>query len=96
MNVIHGCLVTVFCLLSLGLPNTLSAASPEKPAMQEVSTLLAEHTRELSRDLRQIRREIAALRAEMSRPGIREVFTGVGYIFGLFGVAAFVAARRRE
>ncbi len=96
MNVFQGCLLAVFCLLSLGLPNTVSAASPEKPAIQEVLALLEEHKSELSRDLRQIRREIAALRADLDQPGIREVFAGVGYIFGLFGVAAFVAARRRE
>jgi len=26
---------------------------------------------------------------------MKEVFAGIGYIAGLFGVAAFVAARRR-
>jgi hypothetical protein len=40
--------------------------------------------------------EIAALRADLEKPGIKDVFAGIGYIFGLFGAAAFVAARRKE
>lgn len=39
--------------------------------------------------------EIAALRADLAEPGVKDIFAGVGYIFGLFGVAAFVAARRK-
>ena len=96
MNVFQGCLLTIFfCLLPLGSPNALSAVSPETSARQEVKALLQEHNRELSRDLRKVRREIAALRADLNQPGIKEVFAGVGYIFGLFGVAAFVASRRK-
>ncbi len=97
MKVLQRCLLLFFfCLLPLGSPKALSAVSPERPVMQEVTAQLQEHTRELSRDLRMVRREIAALRADLNQPGIKEVFAGVGYIFGLFGVAAFAAARRRE
>lgn len=30
------------------------------------------------------------------QPGIGGIFAGIGYIFGLFGAAALVAACRRE
>ena len=50
----------------------------------------------LSVDLRRIYREIAALRADFNKPGMREIFGGLGYIAGLFGVAAFVASRRKD
>ncbi|MHB1397793.1 MAG: hypothetical protein ACYDAI_00435 [Trichloromonadaceae bacterium] len=50
---------------------------------------------QLAAELRRIHREIAALRADLAQPGIKEVFSGLGYILGLFGVAAFVAARRK-
>jgi nickel transport protein len=61
-----------------------------------VITLLKEQNSALSRDLRRIHREIAALRADLDEPGMKEVFAGIGYIVGLFGMAAFAAARRRR
>lgn len=51
---------------------------------------------QLAAELRRIHREIAALRADLDQPGLQEVFSGLGYILGLFGVAAFVASRRKE
>ena len=50
----------------------------------------------MSGELRRIQREIAALRADLDKPRLKDVFAGIGYIFGLFGVAAYVAARRKE
>ena len=63
---------------------------------QAVVTLLKEQNSKLSSDLRRIQREIAALRADLDKPGMKDVFSGIGYIFGLFGVAAYVASRRKN
>jgi hypothetical protein len=63
---------------------------------QTVIEVLKEQNDKLSADLRRIQREIAALRADLGKPGVKDVFAGVGYIFGLFGVAAYVASRRKE
>jgi nickel transport protein len=89
-------LTAILCVLLAGWPGPLPAQAAPADNPQEVVKLLKEHNRELSRDLRRIQREIAALRADLGGPGIKDVFAGIGYIFGLFGVAAFVAARRRE
>jgi nickel transport protein len=62
----------------------------------EVIALLKVQNSELANDIRQIHREIAALRADLDEPGMKEVFAGIGYIVGLFGMAAFAAARRRR
>ncbi|MFY9944370.1 MAG: hypothetical protein WAK57_19535 [Desulfobacterales bacterium] len=62
----------------------------------ELATLLAEQNSSLTRELRRIQREIAALRADLGKPGFQEIFGGIGYIFGIFGTAAFVASRRRD
>lgn len=83
-----------FCLL--GLPGALFAQSPGDPAPEAVAELLKAQNSKLSGDLRRIQREIAALRADLAKPGLKDVFAGIGYIFGLFGVAAYVAARRKE
>ena len=89
-------LTAILCVLLAGWPGPLPAHTAPADTPQEVVKLLKEHNRELSRDLRRIQREIAALKAELDKPGIKDVFAGVGYIFGLFGVAAFVASRRKD
>ncbi len=80
----------------IGMPGPARAESPEAQPPPDPAALLAEQNAALSRDLRRIHRELAALRADMSRPGLQEVFAGIGYIMGLFGAAAFAASRRRD
>lgn len=86
----------LLCFVLAGLPGSLFAQSPAEENPQAVITLLREQHGKLSGDLRRIHREIAALRADINQPGIKDVFAGIGYILGLFGTAAFVAARRKE
>jgi len=97
MKIIHRVLmVIVLGLFLAGLPSSLPAQTPPKESSQEIVALLKEQNSKLSNDLRRIQREIAALRADFDKPGIKDVFGGIGYIFGLFGIAAFVASRRKE
>ncbi|MBA2880087.1 nickel transport protein [Desulfosalsimonas propionicica] len=87
----------IFGLLVLlaAAPGPTCAQSPQKTDKKAVVELLEEQNRQLSQEIRQVRREIAALGARMDEPGIREVFAGIGYILGLFGAAALAAARRK-
>lgn len=97
MKIIHRALmVVVLGLFLAGLPSSLLAQAPPKDSSPEIVALLKEQNSKLSSDLRRIQREIAALRADLDKPGFKEVFAGIGYIFGLLGVAAFVASRRKE
>jgi hypothetical protein len=91
-----GILIGILWLFLAGLPGSLPAQTPPKESAHEVVMLLKEQNSKLSNDLRRIHREIAALRADLDKPGIKDVFAGIGYIFGMFGTAAFVAARRKE
>jgi nickel transport protein len=84
----------LWCLMSFPVSSHAETAVPENGS--ELVTLLKEQNSRLSSDLRHIQREIAALRADLEKPGFRDIFSGIGYIFGFFGVAAFVASRRRE
>jgi hypothetical protein len=61
----------------------------------ELVALLAEQDQKNSREFRQIKRDIGALTQQVAEPGMREIFGGVGYILGLFGVAAYVASRKK-
>jgi nickel transport protein len=92
----RGLMVGVLCLFLASSPSLLLAQTLPDESSREVITLLKEQNSKLSNDLRRIQREISALRADLEKPGIKDVFAGIGYIFGLFGAAAFVAARRKE
>jgi nickel transport protein len=94
-----GLAMGVLCLYLAWFPGLLWAQDTQDTqddSSGEVITLLKEQNSALSRDLRRIHREIAALRADLDEPDMKEVFAGIGYIVGLFGMAAFVAARRRR
>ena len=91
LGLITGILWACFAFL----PHILYAASPMTNETQAVIALLKEQNNKISSDLRRIRREITALRADLDNPGIKEIFSGIGYIFGLFGTAALVASRRK-
>ena len=56
---------------------------------------LQDQNQKLSGDLRRIQRELAALRADLAKPGLKDIMAGIGYIVGLFGAAAFIASRRK-
>lgn len=49
----------------------------------------------ISKEAGQLKREIAALREDICKPGVKEVFAGIGYIFGLTGIGIYVNNRRR-
>ena len=77
-------------------PAQMAAAGEQPGDCQALVARIDEQNRHLSQELRQIKRELAALNQNLEKPGIKEVMAGIGYILGLFGVVAFVAARRRE
>ena len=88
--------VWIVCLLLLILPATLCAQGSQEDNCQEVVALLQEQNRKLSGEIRRIHREIAALRADLDKPDVKDIFGGIGYILGLCGVAGLVAARRKR
>jgi hypothetical protein len=92
----RGLLAGVLCVWLIGLPHSVQAQTPGQESRQEIIALLKEQNNKLSGELRRIQREIAALRADLDKPGLKDVFSGIGYILGFFGVAAFVSARRKE
>lgn len=92
----RGLMIAVLGLCLTGLASSLLAQTPAAADPQAIIALLKEQNSKLSDDLRRIQREIAALRADLDKPGLEDVFAGIGYIAGLFGIAAFVAARRKR
>jgi len=85
----------VLCVCLMGAIVPAFADTPGTDSSAELAALLKEQNTRISGDLRRIQREIAALRADLDKPGMSDVFAGIGYILGLFGAAAFAAARRK-
>lgn len=92
----HGLMAMVMAACLVGSPCALRAQDLSEGGCQEMVALLKAQESKLSGDLRRIQREIAALRADLNEPGMESIFSGIGYILGIFGTAAFVAARRRK
>ena len=88
--------ICVVCIVVALPPAALQAQNPPEEKPQAAAAMPTEQYSDLSHELRRIHREIAALRADLDEPGIKDVFGGIGYILGLCGSAALVAARRRE
>ena len=59
-------------------------------------TLLQTQNKKTSQELRMIKREIAALREELSKPGLNEIFGGIGYILGFLGIIFYFQARKQS
>lgn len=98
MRLQKGLAVGLLFLYMAGVPGLVwtQEQEPWDDNFGEAIAFLKAQNSELSNDLRRIHREIAALRADLNEPGVKEIFAGIGYIVGLFGMAAFVAARRRN
>ena len=58
-------------------------------------SLLEEQNKMLSREFRQLKREMAILRQDLQKPGLPEIIGGIGYILGLCGIWAYVSSRKK-
>lgn len=97
------CLLLFFCLLlhPVAAPASDQQADNGSGDQAQLSCaatvrLLAEHDAKVSRELHRIQRDLAALEARITEPGLGEAVAGIGYIAGLFGLAAFLVARRNS
>jgi nickel transport protein len=68
--------------------------SDNAAACREVKALLEQQKTQMGRELGQLKREMALLREDLGKPGVKEIFSGIGYILGLAGMALFVHCRR--
>lgn len=82
-------------------PNQPAAEAAPARSMEEtgdecrhLADLLQQQKALIAREMGQVKRELAALRDDLTKPGLKEVFAGIGYILGLFGVGLYVHCRR--
>ena len=105
-------IVLAACLVLNFYPAALSAEEISSPVGSDIQTmsqdqnvtgtcaeavaLLKTQNKKISEEFRKIKREIAALREELSKPGLNEVFGGIGYILGFLGIIFYFQARKQS
>lgn len=70
--------------------------SAEAAACSQALELLQQQKSLLTRELAQLKRELALLRESIAKPGLKEIFSGIGYILGLAGIGFFVHCRTQQ
>ncbi|MGC8720305.1 MAG: hypothetical protein ACP5TY_09905 [Thermodesulforhabdaceae bacterium] len=63
--------------------------------LSPIKEQISRQSTELSQEMRQIKREIALLRQSIEKPGLKEIFAGIGYILGLCGVAFYFSGKKK-
>ena len=104
--VFAACLVLHFHPASLSAEEISNPVGSDIQAMSEdrnvtdncaeVVALLNTQNNKISRELRMIKREIAALKEALSEPGLEEIFGGIGYIMGFLGIIFYFQARKQS
>ncbi len=61
---------------------------------RQLAAMLQQQKVLITRETGQLKREIAALRDDLSKPGLKEIVAGIGYIVGLTGIALYLQSRR--
>ena len=83
----------LFCCLYLLLScSTFVFAEAQHPSM----TQLQQENSTLQRKVRRLEAQVEAMREELNSPDSTQVIGGIGYIVGIFGVAGWIAARKKS
>jgi len=80
-------------------PNAAAVGADGERGTEEALRLLEaiqSQQREMVQELRAVKREIGALKVALNEPGLKDIVGGIGYILGVFGIAAYLHARRRH
>ena len=93
MLLLVGCL---FLVTPVAAEEKAAVVPPTVESCGDLAIILARQEEKTSREFKQLKRDLAALGQKIEEPGLREILGGVGYILGIFGVAAYVASRRQS
>ncbi len=71
-------------------------AGPPTPASEPTIKQLQEENASLRRQLMRLQSQVAAQREELNSPGASQIISGLGYIVGIFGLAGWLAGRKKS
>lgn len=92
------CIAGWFCGVSTaaeqpGLEQNICVAPAASPDCGKILEAIEQQRAMYVRETGQLKREIAALRQELTNPGLKDIAAGIGYIFGITGLAFYFRAR---
>jgi nickel transport protein len=68
----------------------------ETATCDQIVALLQQQQGLITRELAQVRREMVVFREAMAQPGLKDVFSGIGYILGIAGIAFYFHCKRSQ
>ncbi len=89
-------LACCLCLYLLLICPSVGFAELSENTATAPSVQLQQENASLQRQVKRLETQVSALRDELNEPDSSQVFAGIGYIVGIFGVAAWVAARKKN
>ena len=84
------------CLCLLLFSCSVVCAEAGDDSASPTSIQLQQEKVSLQRKVKRLEAQVAALREEVNSPDATQVFAGLGYVVGIFGVAAWIAARKQS
>ena len=87
-----GAVLVAGCLLPL--TGTARATDAGGDTCGAAVARIGKMEKKVTRELRQIKRDLAVLQQSGEEVTFKDVAGGIGYILGLFGIAALVASRK--
>lgn len=85
-------LFSFLCLLLFCCSHGL--AEQQGPISPTVARLERENAT-LQRQVKRLETQVSALREELNSPDVTQIIAGIGYIVGIFGIAGWLAARKK-
>lgn len=87
----------LFCCLCLFLLScSVVFAATGQDSVASTIIQLQQENASLQRKVRRLEAEVTAMREELNTPHASQVFSGIGYIVGIFGIAGWIAARKQR
>jgi nickel transport protein len=89
-------LTCCLCCCLLLICGSVGFAEPSENIAPVTVTQLQQDNVFLQRQVNRLEAQVTAMRDEMNGSDASQIFAGIGYIVGIFGVAAWVAARKKN
>lgn len=89
-------LICCLCTCLLLICCAVGFAELSEKTVPATVTQLQQDNASLQRQVKRLEAQVAAMRDEMNTPDATQIFAGIGYIVGIFGIAGWVAARKKN
>ena len=86
----------LFCCFCLLLLSSSAAFAVTEPGAPQTVAQLQQENASLQRQVKRLEAQVTAMREELNTPDATQIVGGIGYIVGIFGIAGWIAARKKS